>query len=173
MSKALKKLIVEELIADYRDKKNLVLVNFKGIDAQQTNILKRDLSEKNIKARVVKNSLAAIAFKEVGIETLGQMLAAPTVVATNEDDPVELAKTLKKYSKEISGFDIVGGWVDGELMSVEDISTLASIPPREVVLTQIAFAFKAPAVQLANVFNATANNLCQVLHAIKEKKSEV
>ncbi|MBT3880411.1 MAG: 50S ribosomal protein L10 [Candidatus Scalindua sp.] len=173
MSKALKKLIVEELIADYRDKKNLVLVNFKGIDAQQTNILKRDLSEKNIKARVVKNSLAAIAFKEVGIETLGQMLAAPTVVATNEDDPVELAKTLKKYSKEISGFDIVGGWVDGELMSVEDISTLASIPPREVVLTQIVFAVQAPMVQVANVFNATAKSLCQVLHAIKEKKSEV
>ena len=173
MSKALKKLIVEELIADYRDKKNLVLVNFKGIDAQQTNILKRDLSEKNINARVVKNSLAAIAFKEVGIEALGQMLAAPTVVATNEDDPVELAKTLKKYSKEISGFDIVGGWVDGELMSIEDISTLASIPPREVVLTQIVFAVKAPMVQVANVFNATANSLCQVLHAIKGKKSEV
>jgi len=173
MSKALKKLIVEELITDYRNKKNLVLVNFKGINAQQTNILKRDLSEKNINARVVKNSLAAIAFKEIGISELGQMLEAPTVVATNDDDPVELAKTLKKCSKEISGFDIVGGWVDGELMSVEDIGTLASIPSREVVLTQIVFAIKAPMVQLANVFNATANNLCQVLHAIKEKKSEV
>ena len=46
MSKALKKLIVEELVAEYKDKKNLVLVNFKGIDAQQTNVLKRDLSEK-------------------------------------------------------------------------------------------------------------------------------
>jgi large subunit ribosomal protein L10 len=173
MSKALKKLIVEELVADYRDRKNLVLVNFKGIDAQQTNVLKASLSEKNISARVVKNSLAAIAFKEVGISELGQMLAAPTVVATHDDDPVELAKALNKCSKEISGFDIVGGWVDGELMSVEDISTLASIPSREVVLTQIVFAIKAPMVQLANVFNATANNLCQVLHAIREKKSEV
>ncbi len=172
MSKALKKLIVEELIADYRNKKNLVLVNFKGINAQQTNILKRDLSEENINARVVKNSLAAIAFKEVGIEKLGQVLGAPTIVATSEDDPVGLAKTLKKHSKEISGFDIVGGWVDGELMSIEDISALASIPSREVILTQIVFAVKAPMVQMANVFNATAKNLCQVLHAIKEKKSE-
>ncbi|MCR4289421.1 MAG: 50S ribosomal protein L10 [Candidatus Scalindua sp.] len=173
MSRALKKLIVEELVADYRDRKNLVLVNFKGIDAQQTNVLKRSLGEKNISARVVKNSLAAIAFKEVGISGLGQILAAPTVVATNDDDPVELAKTLKKYSKEIPGFDIVGGWVNGELMSIEDLSALALIPPREVVLTQIVCAFNAPAVQLANVFNATANNLCQVLRAIKEKKSEV
>ena len=173
MSKALKKLIVEELVADYRDKKNLVLVNFKGIDAQQTNVLKRGLSEKNINARVVKNSLAAIAFKEIGISELGQMLEAPTVVATNDDDPVELAKTLEKYSKEVSGFNIVGGWVAGGLVSIEDISSLASIPSKEVVLTQIVFAIQAPMVQLANVFNATANNLCQVLHAIKEKKSEV
>jgi large subunit ribosomal protein L10 len=172
MSKALKKLIVEELITDYRNKKNLVLVNFKGVNAQQTNVLRKDLSEKNIDARVVKNSLAALAFKEIGISELGKMLEAPTVVATN-DDPVELAKTLKKCSKEISGFDIVGGWMDGELMSIEDIGTLASIPSREVVLTQIVFAIKAPMVQLANVFNATANNLCQVLHAVKEKKSEV
>ncbi|GAX62249.1 50S ribosomal protein L10 [Candidatus Scalindua japonica] len=173
MSKALKKLIVEELVTDYRDKKNFVLVNFKGIDAQQTNVLKRDLSDKNINSRVVKNSLAAIAFEEIGISGLGKMLELPTVVATNEDDPVELAKTLKGYSEEISGFDIVGGCVDGELMSIEDIGTLASIPSREVVLTQIVFAINAPAVQLANVFNATANNLCQVLRAIKEKKSEV
>lgn len=173
MSKALKKLIVEELVTDYRDKKNLVLVNFKGIGAQQTNLLKRDLCEKNINTRVVKNSLASIAFNEIGISGLGQMLKAPTVVATNEDDPVELAKTLKKCSEEISGFDIVAGWVDGELMSIGDISALASIPSKEVIFTQIVFAIKAPAVQLANVFNATANNLCQVLHSIKEKKGEV
>ncbi len=172
MSKALKKLIVEELVAEYKDKKNLVLVNFKGIDAPQTNVLKRGLSEKNIKARVVKNSLAAIAFKEIGISELGEMLEAPTVVATNDDDPVELAKTLRKYSKEISGFDIVGGWVDGGVVSVEDISSLASIPSKEVVLTQIVCAINAPMVQMANVFNATAKKLCQVLHAIKEKKSE-
>ncbi len=173
MSKALKKLIVEELVADYKNKKNLVLVNFKGISAQDTNVLKRDLGEKSIHARVVKNSLAAIAFKEVGITELGQMLELPTVVATNDDDPVALAKTLKKYSKEIEGFNIVGGWVDGELMSIEGISALALIPSREVVLTQIVFAIKAPMVQMANVFNATAKNLCQVLNAIKEKKSEV
>ncbi len=173
MSKALKKLIVEELVADYKDKKNLVLVNFKGIDAQQTNVLKKDLTEKNINARVVKNSLAAIAFKEVGISGLGEMLGLPTVVATNDDDPVGLAKALEKCSKEISGFDIVGGWVDGELMSIEGISTLASIPSREVILTQIVFAINAPMAQLASVFNATASSLCRVLYAIKEKKSEV
>ena len=63
MSKALKKLIVEELITDYRNKKNLVLVNFKGIDAQQTNVLRRDLGENNINASaMLKNKTAHPTF---------------------------------------------------------------------------------------------------------------
>lgn len=173
MSKALKKLIVDELIADYKDKKNLIVANFKGINAHQSNVLRSDLSEKDIKVKVVKNSLASIAFKEIGISGLGQMLDAQSVIASSDDDPVVLAKTLKKCSKEISEFKIIGGWVDGELMSFDNIITLASIPSREVVLTQILFAIQAPIVQIANVFNATASSLCRVLHAIKEKKSDV
>ena len=170
MSKALKKLIVDELITDYKGKKNLIVVNFKGINARQSNVLRRDLSEKDIKVTVVKNSLAAIAFKEIGLSELGQMMDAPSAIAASDDDPVELAKTLKECSKEISDFKIIGGWVDGELMSFDNINTLASIPSREVVLTQIVFAIQAPLVQIANVFNATASSLCRVLHAIKEKK---
>ncbi len=173
MSKALKKLIVDELVASYRGDKHLVVANFKGIDAQQTNNMRSDLRGKNVKLRVVKNSLAAIAFKEIGVSGLGESLEAPTLVASSEDDPVALAKSLEKCAKEVDGLDIVGGWVDGELMSSESISALAAIPPREVVLTQIAFAMKAPMVQLASVFNATARDLCNVLNAIKEKKSDV
>ncbi len=173
MSKALKKLIVDELIADYKGKKNLVVVNFSGINAHQSNELRRGLVDKDIRMKVVKNSLAVRVFKEIGVSGLEQMIEAPTAVAASDDDPVELAKTLKKYSKEISSFKIVGGWIDGVLMSFDNINTLASIPSREAVMTQLLFAIKTPLVQLANVFNATATSLCQVLNAIKEKKSNV
>ncbi len=173
MSKVLKKLIVNELVTGCGGDKSLIIANFKGIDAQQTNAMRRDLRGKNIKLRVVKNSLAAIAFREVGVSGLDELLDAPTLVASSDDDPVELAKNLNRCAKEVEGLGIVGGWVDGELMSSENINILASIPPREVVLTQIAFAVKAPMVQLASVFNATARDLCNVLNAIKEKKSDV
>jgi ribosomal protein L10 len=52
MSRALKKLIVDELVTDYKDKKNLVLANFKGINAHQSNVLRSDLSERNINVRL-------------------------------------------------------------------------------------------------------------------------
>ncbi len=170
MSKELKKLIVNELISDYKGVNNFIVVSFKGVNTQQANVLRKDLSEKNIKLKVVKNSLASIALKEIGVPALGQILEGPSAITVSDNDPVILTKVLTKWSKEISSLKIVGGLVDGEMLSLDDIKTLSAIPSREVVLTQIVFAIQAPMVQLANVFNATASSLCRVLHAIKEKK---
>ncbi len=170
MSKEMKKLIVNEFISDYKGVSNFIVVSFKGVNTQQANVLRRDLSEKNIKLKVVKNSLASIALKEIGVPALGQILEGPSAITVSDNDPVILAKVLTKWSKEISSLKIVGGLVDGEMLSLDDIKTLSAIPSREVVLTQIVFAIQAPMVQLANVFNATASSLCRVLHAIKEKK---
>jgi len=170
MSKELKKLIVNELISDYKGVNNFIVVSFKGVNTQQANVLRKDLSEKNIKLKVVKNSLASIALKEIGVPALGQILEGPSAITVSDNDPVILTKVLTKWSKEISSLKIVGGLIDGEMLSLDDIKTLSAIPSREVVLTQIVFAIQAPMVQLANVFNATASSLCRVLHAIKEKK---
>ncbi len=170
MSKELKKLVVNELISDYKGVNNFIVVSFKGVNTQQANVLRRDLSEKDIKLKVVKNSLASIALKEIGVPALGQMLEGPSAITASDNDPVILTKVLTKWSKEISSLKIVGGLIDGEMLSLDDIKTLSAIPSREVVLTQIVFAIQAPMVQLANVFNATASSLCRVLHAIKEKK---
>ena len=170
MSKELKKLIVNELISDYKGVNNFIVVSFKGVNTQQANVLRKDLSEKNIKLKVVKNSLASIALKEIGVPALGQILEGPSAITASDNDPVILIKVLTKWSKEISSLKIVGGLIDGEMLSLDDIKTLSAIPSREVVLTQIVFAIQAPMVQLANVFNATASSLCRVLHAIKEKK---
>ena len=170
MSKELKKLIVNELISDYKGVNNFIVMSFKGVNTQQANVLRKDLSEKNIKLKVVKNSLASIALKEIGVPALGQILEGPSAITVSDNDPVILTKVLTKWSKEISSLKIVGGLVDGEMLSLDDIKTLSAIPSREVVLTQIVFAIQAPMAQLANVFNATASSLCRVLHAIKEKK---
>ncbi|ODS30144.1 MAG: 50S ribosomal protein L10 [Candidatus Scalindua rubra] len=90
MSKELKRLIVNELISEYKDIKNFIILNYKGVNAIQSNILRRELSEKDIKVKVVKNSLAAIAFKEIGIPALGQMFEASSAIATSNNDPVVL-----------------------------------------------------------------------------------
>lgn len=170
MSKELKKLIVNELISNYRDKNNIVVVDYKGIKAHQANALRSTLSEKEITLKVVKNSLAALAFKEVGIAELGQMLEGASAVTTSSSDPVFLAKVLTTCSKENPEFKIRGGVVDGKLLSSDDIKALATIPSREVVLAQILMGISTPLVQLSKVFNATIRDLYLVLVAIREEK---
>jgi large subunit ribosomal protein L10 len=171
MSKELKKLVVNELISAYRGVDNFIVVSFKGVSTQQANTLRRDLSEKDIKLKVVKNSLAAIALKEIGIPALGQILEGPSAITTSDNDPVILAKVLAKWSREISGLQIMGGLMDGEMVPLEDIKALSAIPSKQVVLTQILFGISTPLIQLSNLFNAVTNNLYFVLLAIKEKKS--
>lgn len=170
MSKELKKLIVDELVADYNDMDNFVMVSFKGVNAHQANALRRNLSEKDISFKVVKNSLASIAFNKIGVSAFEQMFKGQTAVSANKNDPVLLAKTLTEKSKELSDFKIVGGLAEGKVLSIDDVNTLASIPSREVVLTQILFGINAPLIQLANVFNAVINKLYLVLVAVKDKK---
>ncbi len=172
MSKELKKLVVKELVSGYQGVNNIVVVNFKGINAHQANELRRSLSEKEISLKVVKNSLANIAFKEMGILELGQVFEGPSAIATANNEPVLLAKALSECLKKIPEFKIMGGLVDGKVSLSDEIKALALIPSREVVLTQILFGISTPLIQLSNVFNAAIKNLYFVLLAIKEKKDE-
>ncbi|MFQ5965833.1 MAG: 50S ribosomal protein L10 [Candidatus Scalinduaceae bacterium] len=172
MSKELKKLVVNELISGYRDTNSFIVVNFKGINAHQINTLRRGLGEKDIKLKVAKNSLATIAFREIGIPLLGKSLEGPSAIATSNNEPVFLAKTLTEWSEEISELKIIGGLMDRNVLTLDDIKTLASIPPKQVLFTQILLGISTPLTQLANLFNAVANNIYVVLLAVKEKKRD-
>ncbi len=171
MSKELKRLIVNELITSYeKDIKGFVVFSFKGMNAHQSDSLRRDLSEKDIKMKVVKNSLASITFKEIGIPALGQLLEGQSAIATSRDDPIDLAKVLAKWSGKISEFKILGGLMDGKLLSINDVKALATIPSKQVVLTQILFGINTPLIQIANLFNAVINKLYIILLSIEGKK---
>jgi large subunit ribosomal protein L10 len=169
----MKSLIVRELVSDYeRDTNGFVVLGCEGVSAQQANSLRRGLNDSGIKVKVVKNTLASIAFKEVGVPELGQVLSGPSVVATTSNDPVELVKVLDKWSEKIAELKILGGLMDGKLLSQDDVKTLATIPSRQDVFAQILFGISAPLMQLANAFNAVVNNIYIILVSIEQKKKD-
>jgi large subunit ribosomal protein L10 len=163
-------MIVGELKSNFQGTGSFIAVNYKGVSAQEANVLRMNLSEEEVGLKVIKNSLVSIAFKEIGILGLEQVIEGPLAITTSNGDPVAFAKALTKHSKEISGIKILGGLIDGRVSSHSDIDALAQLPSKDVVLTQILMGINTPLVQLANVFNATIKELCFVLLAIKEKK---
>lgn len=170
MSREIKKLMVSEFISDYKDSNNLVVVNFKGVNAHQANEMRRSFGGSDIKLKVIKNSLANIAFNEIGISAFEKIPDGPSAIATCDGDPIALAKLLVEWSKKVTDLKIIGGLMDGKAITKEEIKSLALIPSKQVLLTQILMGINTPLVQLANSFNAVIQGLCIVLSAIKEKK---
>ncbi|MDR4505265.1 MAG: 50S ribosomal protein L10 [Candidatus Scalindua sp.] len=173
MSRKMKSLIVDELVKGYGGgATGFVVLGYKGLNAQQADSFRRDLNENDIQVRVVKNTLASIAFKEVGVPELGKVLDGPSAVATTSKDPVELVKVLDRWSGKITELKLLGGLVEGKLLSLDDVKTLAAIPSRQDVFAQILFGINAPLMQLANAFNAVVKNIYIILVSIEQKKKD-
>lgn len=172
MANELKKLIVKEMVAQYRNTNNYLVVGYQGINSLQFDELRKNLRKKKIHLEIAKNSLAAIAFKEIGIAGIVNILTGPSAIATSKDDPVIMAKETIEWSKKIPAFSLRGGFFDGVMLSAEDINKLAKLPTMPVLRTQIVTAISAPIVGVVGSFNAVLRGLATVFQAFKDKKEK-
>ncbi|HHT9135674.1 MAG TPA: 50S ribosomal protein L10 [Candidatus Wunengus sp. YC60] len=172
MANELKKLVVKEMVSQYRNTDNYLVVGYQGINSLQFDELRKNLRKKKIYLEIVKNSLAAIAFKEIGIAGIVNLLTGPSAIATGKDDPVIMAKETIEWSKKIPAFSLRGGFVDGSMLSAEDIKNLAKLPTMPVLRTQIVTGINAPIVGVVSSFNAVLRGLATVFQAIKDKKEK-
>lgn len=172
MANELKKLVVKEMVSQYRNTGNYLVVGYQGINSLQFDELRKNLRKKKIHLEIVKNSLAAIAFKEIGIAGIVSLLSGPSAIATGENDPVIMAKETIEWSKKIPAFNLRGGFVDGAMLSADDIKNLAKLPTMPVLRTQIVVGINAPIAGVVNSFNAVLRGLATVLLAIKESKEK-
>jgi large subunit ribosomal protein L10 len=120
---------------------------------------------------VVKNSLIERAAKGTAVEPIAQKLAGTTSVAYTETDPVALAKALTEYAKDNPILSFKSGVVEGRVVSLADLSALATLPSQEQLLSKVLFLLNSPAQRVASMLSGVARNLaCVISQAIKEKK---
>ena len=172
MANELKKLIVKEMIAQYRNTNNFLVVGYQGINSLQFDELRKNLRKKKIHLEIAKNSLAAIAFKEIGIAGIVNILTGPSAIATSKDDPAIMAKETIEWSKKIPAFSLRGGFFDGAMLSADDINKLAKLPTMPVLRAQIVTGINAPIVGVVSSFNAVLRGLATVFQAFKDKKEK-
>src|SRR5690606_39256725 len=131
---------VAEISEKFRDSNAAVLTEYRGLTVAQLKQLRRSLSG-NATYAVVKNTLTAIAAKEAGVEIDDAVLAGPSAVAFVTGDPVEAAKGLRDFAKANPQLVIKAGVLDGRALTAEDITKLADLESREVLLAKAAGAF--------------------------------
>src|SRR5271155_2159872 len=119
--------------------------------------------------RVLKNKLAARASLGTGVEAALQGLKGVSSVAYTSGDPVALAKALSTWVKDNAEFTFKLGIVDGKVITVDEISALATMPGKEELFSKLLFLISSPAQRLATVINATGRDLAVVINQGVEK----
>ena len=132
-----------------------VIVDYKGITVEEDTKLRKELREAGVTYFVEKNSILRFALKEAGISGLENVLEGTTAIATSKEDHVAAARILQKYAdaKDVS-FAIKTGYLEGEVISLETINSLAKLPTREVLLATVCNAFNAPIAAFARAIQA-------------------
>jgi large subunit ribosomal protein L10 len=170
MARADKAAAVAELKDAFESSSGAMLTEYRGLTVAQLSELRRSLGD-NARFAVVKNTLTKIAAREAGVaEELEQLLQGPSAIAFVRGDVVEAAKGLRDFAKVHPDLVIKGGVVDGKPMTPEEITKLASLESREVLLAKLAGAMKASMGNAAATFNALPVKAAQLAEALRVKR---
>ena len=167
-----KKQAVLDLIEKFSSATAGVLVDYKGITVEQDTQMRKALRDAGVEYTVTKNSISRFACKEVGYDKLNDILAGPTAIALSVNDPIAPAKIIAKYAKDIKTLEIKGGFVDGKVISADEVSDLAKLPSREELIAKALGSFNAPISGFVNVLNGNLRGLVVALNAIAEQKAQ-
>lgn len=164
------------MVAELKDKlaraQSLVLADYRGLTVGEVSDLRHKLRESGVEFKVVKNTLAAIAAREVGMEGLDRFLTGPTAIAIGLDDPVAPAKGLLDFIEERKKMEIKGGVLDGKVIGLAEVKSLARLPSRNELLARVLGALQAPLAGFAGCLQAPLRGFVTAVDALRRRKAE-
>jgi large subunit ribosomal protein L10 len=162
---------VQELEQKIKENSDFIVTDYRGLTVEQITDLRNKLREKGVYYQVVKNNLVKIALKNNNIEGLDEYFFGPSAVAFAKDDPVSPSKILSDFAKKQKALKIKGGYSDGKVITDNDITELAKLPSKEVLIGKLLGSLKSPASGIVNVLNGPIRNLVYALKEISKQKS--
>jgi len=147
-----------------------ILTDFRGLTVKEMTDLRWRLKAANIEYKIIKNNLVLRAVKDSDIETISAYLQGPIAMVFGEGDPVASVKILIDFAKEYKKPEIKGGVIQGKVFNSKEITQVAKLPSREVLLAQVVGGIQAPLSGLVTVLSGPIRSLLNVLKAIEEKK---
>jgi large subunit ribosomal protein L10 len=159
----------EQVITDLSKKiegyKAVVLTQYRGLNVEQINQLRRRLREEKVDYHIIKNTLMRLASKGTDLEKLNDYFEGPTAIAISYGDPILLAKVLSEFVKTQPSLEIKVGLIEGRVSLPEEVKALAGMPSREVLLAQLLATIQMPASQLLGAIVIAFQEFLSVLKA--------
>ena len=168
MAQPEKQAAIAELTEKFRSSGAAVLTEYRGLTVAQLTTLRSSIREHATYA-VVKNTLTEIAAKEAGVTAFDGQLSGPSAIAFITGDPVGAAKGLRDFAKANPHLVIKAGVMDGKALSPAEISTLADLESRDVLLAKLAGAMLASLSKAVYLFAAPLSQTARVVDALRAK----
>lgn len=167
-----KKVIVDQVGTTASNALSLVIADARGVNVTDMTILREKAREQNIEIRVVRNTLAKLAFKGTDFECVSEVLTGPSLFGFSMEDPGAAARLFKEFAKDNDKFEVKALSISGQLLDNGKIDVLAKLPTLEQALGQLACVTLAPITKLVRTFNEVPTKVTRVVGAVRDKKQE-
>lgn len=131
-----------------------IIVDYKGINVSDDTALRKELRENGVEYFVVKNTILGRAIDGTSVEEMKSVLEGATALALSKEDYTAAARILCKFAEGHDNFKVKSGFLDGEVVDVATIESLAKLPTKEVLLATVCSAFQAPIAAFARAVQA-------------------
>lgn len=172
MPKVEKEIAVQALVDTLKQATAVFITGYEGLKMAELDELRAKLRPLHGEYHVVKNTLTRRAFQAIGWSPCAPQVEGPTALVIDRSDPALAAKIAFEFAKEHERLTLRAGWVDGRLLTTNDVQTLAVLPSRPVLLTQAVQLMASPLYRLANALQAPMRQLGVVLQHIVIQKTE-
>ncbi len=166
---------VQELNSIFKKMTAGILIDYRGIEANQVVELRKKLNESSSTMKVIKNTLARIAANDTPFADLADQFTKTRALVYSDGDPVEQAKVLSAEAKNIENLKILAGILVGEgktsILDSSQVDALSKLPSREELLVKLLFLLQAPATQFVRTLNAVPVQFVRTLAAVRDSKS--
>ena len=168
MNKEKKKLYIEEMKNFFSKNSSVFVTHYQGLTVKQIDELKSEMRKHGIFFKITKNRITKLAIKSTKFKKLENLFSGPTAVALS-DDAISSAKILTKFAKKNSNLKIIGGIMEDEPLSVEDVAKIATLPSLEEARGNIIGILTSPAQKIISILLAPGSKIAILAHA-KSKK---
>ena len=169
MSKTVKNLLTQSYKNRFSDLSQAMVIDVRGIEANDNNALRTGLAQKQIKITVVRNALAKTAFAGTALEPLNDVIDGPSALVYGGESVVNVARELIDWAKKLQNLELKGAVLDGIVFGPDQMDALSKYPTRDETQAQVVQLFLSPAKNLAGAVKGPGSKIASILKTIEEK----